>query len=396
MNIGLIREGKNPPDKRVVFSPEQCSYIMSNFNNITIYVQPSSIRCFSDSNYTKSGVLLSNDLSHCDIIMGVKEVPIDMLIDKKVFCFFSHTIKKQSYNQNLLKTILNKNIQLVDYETLVDRKGKRLIGFGRYAGIVGCYNSFLTYGMKTKTFELAYAHLLGDMVNMKKELLKIKLPNNLKIILTGSGRVANGVKEILCCLNILNVSKDEFVSKKFTQPVYVQLSTLDYNQRVDGSKSSKKDFYINPDKYTSCMGNYIDHADMLITGHFYAEHSPYILTKNHLSNTSKLKVVGDISCDIGGPIVSTIRPSTISKPIYGYNISKGVEDDYFKDDCIAVMAVDNLPCSLPKDASIDFGNVFIKQVLDDLINNGPIVSKASITLNGHLTERFRYLADYVN
>ena len=397
MKIGLLREGKYPPDKRVPFSPKQCESIISHFESVEICVQPSEIRCFKDSEYKEVGVAVLDDLSDCDIIMGVKEVPVSMLLENKVFYFFSHTIKQQPYNRNLLKTIIAKNIQLVDYETIIDEKGKRLIGFGRYAGIVGCYNSFLTFGKKTKIYNLTYAHLLDSMDALCKELEEVQLPNDLKIILTGCGRVSNGAKEVLDMLHIKETTKEEFISNNFYEPVYVQLNTLDYNKRIDGAISSKTDFYKSPNKYKSSLKDYINQAHILIAGHFYAEGSPYILTNDDLlSHSCKIQVIGDISCDIAGPIASTIRPSTISEPIYGYNPITSLEDDYTKKNIIAVMAVDNLPCSLPKDASVDFGDVFIKDILPDLINRGPIMSNASITLNGFLTDRFKYLSEYIN
>ena len=157
MKIGLLREGKVPPDKRVPFSPDQCTNIMSIYPHISIYIQPSDNRCFLDSEYQKNGVFLAENLSMCDVIMGVKEVPINMLIEDKVFFFFSHTIKKQPYNKLLLKKIIEKKIQLIDYETLLDDNKKRIIGFGRYAGIVGAYNSFLAYGKKSRKFNLKFA-----------------------------------------------------------------------------------------------------------------------------------------------------------------------------------------------------------------------------------------------
>jgi len=397
MNIGLLKEGKNPPDKRVAFSPNQCAYIMQSYPEISLYAQPSKHRCFLDSAYKKNGVILSDDLSMCDIIMGIKEVPIDMLIDNKVFFFFSHTIKKQPYNKLLLKSILKKNIQLVDYETLVDPDKKRIIGFGRYAGIVGSYNSFLAYGKKTTKYDLKPPQLLQDKKALYKELKKVILPKNFKIILTGSGRVANGAIEILEELGVRQISQDDFLEHIFDCPTYVQLDSLDYNQRIDNALVSKKDFYIHADKYKSVLLKYTRFANMLIAGHYYATGSPIILSKEDLNNTAcNIEVIADISCDIDGPIGCTIRPSTIDNPIYGYNPETQLEDDYKKDGVLAVMAVDNLPCSLPRDASIHFGNVFIDKVLPDLLCGGNIIAQGTIAQNGKLSNRFSYLADYVS
>lgn len=397
MKIGLLREGKIPPDRRVPFSPVQCKIILDTYSDISISIQSSEIRCFSDLEYQKNGVSIQENLSDCDIIMGVKEVPINMLIDNKIFLFFSHTIKKQPYNQKLLKTIITKNIQLIDYETLVDEHNKRIIGFGRYAGIVGAYNSFLAYGKKSKTYDLKSPQFLIGKKELERELLKVQLPKDFKIILTGGGRVASGAVEILKILNIQEIDKEDFLNTNINSPSYVQLMPIDYHEKKDGSVSSKNDFYNLPNKYRSSLLKFCCRGDMLITGHYYHPNSPILLTKEDIqSRFFNLKVVGDISCDIAGPIASTIRPSTIEDPLYGYNRFLGQEDNYMKDEVLVVMAVDNLPCSLPKDASSDFGNVFINQILKDLIEMGPVSMKGSITLNGCLTDRFKYLSDYVS
>ena len=396
MNIGLIKEGKFPPDKRVALSPEQCQDIMRNFSSVSIYVQSSTIRCFTDEEYINLGIEVVDDLSFCDVILGVKEVPIDMLLDNKIFFFFSHTIKKQSYNQTLLKQIIKKNIQLIDYETLVDDNGKRVIGFGRYAGIIGAYNTFLSYGLKTNEYVLSYAHKLLNKNQLDRQLSCVKLPSNFKIVLTGKGRVSQGAQEVLEILNIKKVSKHDFVNMNFNHPVYVQLLPSDYYIKNHHISFDKTDFYNNPIDYKSCLHDFITHADMLITGHYHAPDNPFLLSKKDLEKNIKLKVVGDISCDINGPIGSTIRPSTINEPIYGYNRTTGLEDDLGNEDVIAVMAVDNLPCSLPQDSSIDFGSVFINKVLPELLSTGDMIFKGTITKDGKLTKRFNYLSDYIS
>ena len=397
MKIGILKEGKNPPDKRVPFSPEQCSQILKSHPNISMFIQPSDNRCFSDLEYLECGVNLEEDLSDCDVLMGVKEVPIDMLIKEKIFFFFSHTIKKQPYNKKLLQNIIKNRIQLIDYETLLDVNGKRIIGFGRYAGIVGCYNTFLAYGKKTKKYHLEFANLLEDKTCLERELSKVLLPDNLKIILTGTGRVSSGVVEVLEFLGIKKISKKDFLNKEFNYPTYVQLNHMDYNERIDGYPSSKQDFYNSPHQYRSSILKYVLCADIFITGHYFAPNSPIILSRSDIRHKLfKIKVVGDISCDINGPIGCTLRPSTINDPIYGYNPVNEMEDDYNKDNVVAVMAVDNLPCSLPKDASIDFGRVFINKILDELLSNGPMISQATIAVDGYLTDRFSYLSDYIS
>tara|TARA_B100001029_G_C15056013_1_gene454430 strand:+ start:1631 stop:2821 length:1191 start_codon:yes stop_codon:yes gene_type:complete len=396
MKLGVIKEGKVPPDKRVPLTPKQCAFLKQKFS-FEIVVQPSPIRCFNDQEYIDEGILLQDDLSDCDVILGVKEVPIKDLIDDKKFVFFSHTIKKQPYNQNLLKQIVQKNIQLIDYEVLKGQDGKRVLGFGRYAGIVGCYNAFLAYGLKTGSFNLKPAHLCFDQKEMESELKKVNI-NNLKIILTGSGRVSQGAKEILDLLNIKYISKNDYLNSSFSENVCIVLNAVDYYRRIDGEKSIRSDLYKNPALFESCLSDYLDDTDILITGHFYDSNAPYLLTRDSFkSKNSKLKVVADISCDIDGPIGCTIKPSTITDPIYGYNPITEMEDDYRKDNVVAVMAVDNLPCELPRDASTFFGNELIINFFPNLINDKiNMINGATITKNGKLNDGFGYLKDYIS
>ena len=397
--IGIIREGKVPPDFRVPLTPTQCATIKEKYPNVDIVVQPSSIRCFSDSEYIANGIQVQEDLSDCDLIMGVKEVPVDALIPNKKFMFFSHTIKKQSYNKKLLQQILDKKIQLIDYEVLKNKVGKRLIGFGRYAGIVGCYNGFRAFGLKNNLYTIKKASECHDRKELEEELKKVVLPANTKVVATGFGRVGFGAREILHLLPIMEVAPDEFAND-FNQAVFTHLEVGDYFARKVRQEFDKKDFYTNPEAYKSVFPRFAAKADMYIACHFWSNKSPNILTKEDLQNGNhRLKVVADISCDIAGPIATTVRPSTILDPIYGYNPETGEESDFMAENNIAVMAVDNLPCELPKDASEDFGNDFIQFILPNFFNGDPdrILERGSETnLDGELTPGFTYLKEYVN
>ena len=396
MKIGIIKEGKEPIDRRVPLSPKQCVELKQIYPHLSLVVQPSEIRCFSDQEYLDQGVKIQEDLSDCDLIIGIKEVPLSFLIPEKKFLFFSHTIKKQPYNKNLLKEILRKKIDLIDYEVLKNIDGDRIIGFGRYAGIVGAYNAFLTHGLKLNKYELNPAYLCVNKKEMENELQKVKI-DNLRIILTGNGRVSKGAEEILEKLNIKKISKDDFLNKDFSSSVYTCLTVVDYYETLDSKKSSKQDIYKSPSKHKSCFSKYLINADMLITGHFYDSKAPFLFTKKDIISNKKLKVVADISCDIDGPIACTIRPSKITSPIYGYNPITFKEDNFLNDGVIAVMAVDNLPCELPKDASVYFGEELIKNVVPNLLKDKDgIIKKATIAQNGRLTESFKYLDDYVS
>ncbi len=396
MKIGIIKEGKQPIDRRVPLSPKQCLKLQNRYPQISLVVQPSPIRCFTDQDYLDNGIKLQEDLSDCNLIMGIKEVPINFLIPEKKFLFFSHTIKKQPYNQNLLKEIIRKKIDLIDYEVLKNVNDERIIGFGRYAGIVGAYNAFLTYGLKMQKYNLKPAYLCFDKKEMEKELQKVKL-DNLKIILTGNGRVSRGAEEILRQLKIKKVSKGDFLTKDFSSTVYTCLTVVDYYETLNSEISSKKNIYKYPKRHKSCFPKYLRCADMLITGHFYDSNAPFLFLKKDIINHKTLKVVADISCDIDGPIACTIRPSKIKSPIYGYNPITFKEDDFFNDGVIAVMAVDNLPCELPKDASVYFGEELIKKVIPNFLNDKDgIIKRATITQSGNLTKKFKYLDDYVS
>ena len=398
--IGIIREGKVPADFRVPLTPEQCQRIQAEYPQVEIIVQPSPIRSFSDNQYTDKGILVQEDLSACDLIMGVKEVPVSALIPNKRFMFFSHTIKKQSYNKKLLQEILSKKIQLIDYEVLKNKVGKRLIGFGRYAGIVGCYNGFRAFGLKNNLYTLKKATECHDRKELEEELKKVILPANTKVVATGFGRVGFGAREILHLLPIMEVAPNEFLAKEFNQAVFTHLEVGDYYARKDGKEFDKKEFYMNPSDFKSILPSFIDESDMYVACHFWSNKSPNLLTKEDLENENlRLKVVADISCDIAGPIASTLRPSTIADPIYGYNPKTGEETDFQQEGVITVMAVDNLPCELPKDASEDFGNDFIQFILPTFFNGDPdnIIGRGSeTTLDGELTEGFAYLQEYVN
>ncbi len=398
--IGIIKEGKVPPDFRVALTPKQCKAVEILYPEVKIHVQRSPIRTFKDEEYEKEGILLVDSVENCDIIIGVKEVNISDLVPNKTFLFFSHTIKKQAYNQQLLKSILDKKIRLVDYEVIKDKNNKRLIGFGRYAGIVGTYNGFLTWGLKNNSYQLKPANQCVNRIEVESELKKVHLPANFKCILTGFGRVGHGAREIMDLLPIKEVTPDEILTKEFNEPVFAHLELEDYYAPIDGATFDKGEFYSNPEKYKSILSRFVSKVDMYIPCHFWSSKSPIILSQEELMQENrKLAVVADISCDIAGPIACTIRPSKISDPIYGYDPRTGEEVDYKSENAIAVMAVDNLPCELPKDASEDFGNELIKHVLPALLREDPdaIISRGSETsLSGQLTEYFAYLQEYVD
>ncbi|GGD99098.1 NAD(P)-dependent oxidoreductase [Planktosalinus lacus] len=397
MKFALIQERKNPPDRRVVFSPEKCQEVSVRFPEAEIIVESSEVRIFPDVAYEEKGMEVKNDVSDCDVMLGVKEVPIAALIPHKKYFFFSHTIKKQPYNRDLLRAILDKNIELYDHETIVTEHGHRLIGFGRYAGLVGAYNGFRALGLRDQLFTLPKVEHLPDLDAVKAELNKIKLPA-VKIVLTGRGKVAFGAKEILDHLGVKEVSIGSFLNTTFQEAVYCFIDVMDYNKRKDGKQGDKYTFYKDPSVYESNFMRFAKTADMLITGHFYGTGAPFLFTRDDARKSDfKINLVADISCDIDGPVASTLRPSTIADPFYGYDPQSETEVAFDALGAITVMAVDNLPCELPKDASEGFGEMFLEHVMPAFFNgdqNG-VLKRALITKDGKLTERFKYLQAYV-
>ncbi|HTO35690.1 MAG TPA: NAD(P)-dependent oxidoreductase [Flavobacterium sp.] len=399
MKFALIKERKNPPDRRVVFSPEEAKNVIEKFPQAQIVAESSDIRIFSDSDYTNQEIEVTDDVSDCDVLIGVKEVPVEALIPNKKYFFFSHTIKKQPYNRKLLQAVLEKNIELYDHETIVDSNNKRLIGFGYYAGVVGAYNTFRAFGLKFELFNLPKAETLSDQQALINAVKRHQLPP-IKIVMTGGrGKVARGIKDILDAIKIKEVSIEDFLTKTYDIPVYTKADVMDYNKRKDGQVLDKYDFYNKPKDYVSDFERFTKVADVMITGHFYGNDAPFILTREMLKDKdNKIKVVGDVSCDVDGPIACTLRASTIAEPLYGYHPSEYKEVDYTHPAAITVMAVDNLPCELPKDASEGFGKMFIEHVIPAFFNGDKdgILQRAKITENGKLTPRFAYLQDYVS
>jgi alanine dehydrogenase len=398
MKFGIIKQLKNPPDRRVVFSPQKLQEFQQQFPEATIVVESSDIRVFSDAAYVKAGFEITKDLSDCDVLIGVKEVPIAALIPNKKYFFFSHTIKKQPYNRDLLKAMLEKNITLYDHEVITDTRGNRLIGFGRYAGLVGAYNGFRALGLREQTFSLPKAENLADLPALIDQLNAIKLPA-IKILLTGTGKVAKGAKEILDAMHIKSVSISDYLTTSFNEPVYCKIDVLDYNKRIDGQVLTNSDFYNNPSAYVSNFMRFAKVTDYFIAGHFFGDGSPYLFTREDAkSNHFNIRLVADISCDIDGPVASTLRASTIADPIYGYDPETASEVAYTSPGAITVMAVDNLPCELPKDASDGFGDLFLTHVIPAFFNGDKdgILARAAMTNDQQLTPRYEYLQGYVN
>lgn len=399
MQIGIIREGKTPPDSRVPLTPKQCAQIIKK-HPVQIVVQPSPNRCYPNEEYEAQNVTLSNDFSNCEILMGVKEVPIEQLIPNKTYFFFSHTIKKQAYNRKLLQAVIDKNIRLIDYETLTNEKGKRLIAFGRFAGMVGAHNALQTYAQRTKTFELKRMRDCRDYAEAKEMYKKIKFPP-IKIVLTGTGRVGMGAAEVLKDMGIEEVEAGDFLTQTYDKAVFTQLMCHNYAARDDKKEFAKNHFYKHPELYHSIFRPYTRVADVMINGIYWDNKAPaFFTTENMRQEDFKIKVIADVTCDIApiSSIPSTIKASTIADPIFGFDAMTESEVAPFQEHSVDMMTIDNLPNEMPRDASKSFGQQFINHILEELLQgyDSPIIKRGTITAHGDLTENFEYLRDYLN
>lgn len=397
MKIALLRERKNPPDERVALTPQQAAEVMRVFPGTEVIVQRSPFRCFKDEEYEALGLKVQEDVSDADILLGIKEIPIEHLIKGKTYLFFSHTIKKQPYNRNMLREILKRRIKLVDYECLVWENGSRILGFGRFAGIIGTYNGLRTWGQKFTLYDLEPAHKLDTYDALKKHLKLVTFPP-MKIALCGDGRVAHGSLELLRYAGFREVTREELIEESYNVPVFAHLRPEDFYARKDGELWDKSDFYVHPEEYVSTFLPYAEVTDLMINAIYWHNKIPVFFTKENMKSQGfRIKVIADITCDIDGSIPCTVRATTIADPVYGWHSYYEKETEPYLPNTVDIMAVGNLPCELPKDASYEFGQSLLKYVMGPLLMNDKdnIIKRATITENGSLTDRYNYLGDYV-
>jgi len=396
--IGIIREEKSPQDTRTPITPKQAKQIQDIYPSIEIFCQSSDIRCFSDDEFRDQGIGIVKDISHCDILLGVKEVEINSLVSNKTYLFFSHTIKKQPYNQKLLKSIVKKKIRLIDYECLTDEKGIRVIAFGRWAGIVGAYGAFWTFGKKFDTFSIKRAYECHDLNEIFGELNKVNLPP-IKILITGNGRVSKGSLEVLKAAGIKRVDPEQYLFQQFDEPVYAQIDVDVYTKRKDGGAFSFDHFFKNPSEYKSNFKTFYKTTDVLIMAAYWDPEAPRLFELDDTKGEAfKIRVIADITCDINGSVPTTTKPTTIDDPVYDIDLNSLMEKEAFShENNLSVMSIDNLPNELPRDASESFGEQMMKYVLPELLKSydQSIIKHATITENGDLTKKFEYLRDYL-
>ncbi|MFM2388285.1 MAG: hypothetical protein RL660_3042 [Bacteroidota bacterium] len=400
MKIGIIRETKTPQDNRVPFSPHQCADMLAKYSNLQIAVQPSPHRSFTDNEYSAAGITLQEDLSDCDVLFGVKEVKIDSLIPNKTYCFFSHTKKKQAYNKPLMQALIKKNIRLIDYECLTHDDGQRVVGFGYFAGVVGAHNGLLTYGKKWNLFNLQAVHSYKSYDELVKSYYSLRIPP-VKIAVTGTGRVASGLLEIMNVLDIKQVSTEDYRAKNYAYPVYVHLTGKDLYQRKLDKQYHRDEFHAQPHLY-ECIYNkqFSQYTDILMNGIYWDASIARLFELDDVKDVNfRTTVVSDVTCDENGSVPINLGASTIADPVYGYDRSTGTKAAPYQAsrNIIDVMAVDNLPNELPRDASEYFGEFLEKYIMDDLVaedHTNAMLQRATICNAGRLGRHFEYLADY--
>jgi hypothetical protein len=395
IKIGLIREGKIPADNRVALTPAQCKWIHKNSTDVRIIAQSSEHRCFTDTEYARAGVEVKKDMRDCDIMFGIKEVPVNELIENKKYLFFSHTKKMQPHNQNMFREILKNKITLIDYECLEHDDGQRILGFGFFAGVVGAHNGMMAFGKRTKTYRLERVYMQNSFRKLIHTYFGLKLPN-IKVVVTGSGRVAHGVLEVMNLLGIIEVEPDEFLQRNFSYPVFVQLKGNDLYEHLLTNRYNREDFHAYPQNYHCKFLPYAKVADILMNGIYWDEHMPRLFEWQDLSAADfKICTIADITDDKGGSVPCNIGDGTMEEPVYGVDKSNGKRTDPYLPGSIDIMAIGNLPNELPRDASRYFGEQLIKYVLADLINgNSPIIEKATMVDKGELAAFYHYLKEY--
>jgi len=394
LKIGLIREDKSPSDNRVAITPAQCRWLHKNFPLIQVTAQHASARCFSDKEYEQAGVTVTEDISHCDVLLGIKEVPVEMLIPGKTYLFFSHTKKLQQHNQKLFRAIIDKKITLVDYECLVHEDGQRVLGFGFFAGIVGAHNGMMAYGKRTGTFNLGAVHDCKDYRSLIHTYFGLKVPN-IKIAVTGSGRVAHGVLEVMNLMGITEVEPDEYLERKFSYPVYVQLKGADLYTHKETKTYKREHFHANPEEYRSRFLPYTKCTDVLMNGVYWDENVPRLFEHADIDDSFSIQTIADITDDEHGSVPINLGDQSIDDPVYGVDRISFEKTAPYETNSIDVMAVGNLPNELPRDASQYFGEQLIKYVLEDIVKgNSALIDRATMVKQGRITDAYDYMKEY--
>lgn len=382
-----------PSDNRVAFTPKQCKWLKEH-KNFDIKVESSAIRCFPDDAYRAEGIEVVDDLSDRDILFGIKEVPVSMLIPGKKYFFFSHTRKLQPYNQQMMRAIVERGISLIDYESLEHEDGIRLLGFGFFAGVVGAHNGMLAFGKRTGMFQLERVYKQEGFEKLVSSYFDLKLPA-IKIAITGSGRVAHGILKVMDLMGIHEVEPEDFLASKFMYPVYTNLKGESLYAEKGTGKYHRDSFHHHPQCYECLFKNYLSETDILLNGVYWEKGVPRLFEMEDMADAAfRIQTISDISDDKMGSVPCNLGDVTIEEMVYGVNRISGSKTAAYEKDSVDVIAVGNLPNELPRDASRYFGEQLIKFIVDDLGTGSPIIEKATITNNGKLTDRYAYMKEY--
>jgi hypothetical protein len=397
ITIGLLKEGKVPADNRVALTPAQCKWIHRTAPDVRVVVQASADRCYTDKEYRDAGIMVAPDVSDCEILFGIKEVPVGNLLPNKTYLFFSHTRKQQPYNREMFRNILEKKITLIDYECLEHDDGQRILGFGFFAGVVGAHNGIMAYGKRTGLYELGRVHSQPNFQELIHTYFGLKLPE-IKVAVTGSGRVAHGVLEIMNLLEIIEVEPDEFLERNFTYPVFTQLKGAALYEHARTGSYQREDFHLNPQDYRCKFHPYAQKADILMNGIYWDKGMPRLFEWDDIAQPGfRLQTIADITDDREGSVPCNLGDSAMEDPVYGVDRQTRMVTAPYQPGSVDVMAIGNLPNELPRDASRYFGEQLIKHVLEDLLRGGSaMITRATMVRGGLLTEPFSHLADYAS
>lgn len=430
--IGIRHEDKYKMERRAPLTPGQVEKLVKQ-KKLDFVVQSSAKRVFSEDEYLQAGAEVAEDLKKCSVIFGVKEMPIEFFEKGKTYVFFSHVIKGQSYNMPMLKQMMELKCNLIEYEKVVDEQGKRLIFFGRYAGLAGMINSLWALGLRLKDYRLGTKlsklkqakdyHSLNEAKEavslVGQQIAEDGITSELRpyvVAFTGYGNVSQGAQEILNWLPVKEITPEKLLTlhqrKKLPDNLIykVVFKEEDLVERIDGTPFDLQDYYTHPENYRGKFEQYLPYISVLINCVYWDPKYPRLVTKQAIkklfaNGRPKLTVIGDISVDVEGSIECTLKPATIEKPIYIYDPETETISDGHDKDGMLVMAVDILPAELPRDASESFGEVlinFVKPIadadFDELFEDLDLpraIKKALILHNGELTPEYTYLEKYL-
>ncbi len=433
--IGIRREDKNEWERRVPLIPGDLGSLQRD-QGMQFLVQPSPIRVFPDQEYQEAGAILQEDLSDAGIVLAVKEVPPDFLEEKKTYLFFSHTIKGQAYNMPLLQRVLDLKATLIDYERITDEQNRRLIFFSVHAGYAGTIETLRAWGLRMRHEGVAtpladikpayeYQDLADAMAHVKEIGDRIDVGGlgdygkPLIIGIAGYGNVSRGSQELLECLPVTEIQTGDLEQAAGAGLADIgPLAKVVFHEedmvepRASEAQFVLQDYYQHPDNYRGVFSRHLPHLDVLLNTIYWEGRYPRLVTRKWAKSAyaadkqPRLRVIGDISCDIAGGIELTVTATMPDEPCYvvdpeSMQITPGVDGRG-----PVIMAVDNLPCELPREASVSFSRA-LRDMMPDLaqadFSSGfetlilpAYLKKAVIAHRGELTPTYRYLRGFLD